>query len=165
MTAIGSKSNTPPGNLCSTMITGSRPTDDDDISHIIIKNVLGHAVGRKDCQLVRFLNTGGTKIHDVIVDGVIDDSGPEDVVCVTVKVGDSLKRFGGVTPLGDTYGIILNNIQASTHSSHCIRIAGSLCDSIISNVINHNPNNPPISYDSGLENTRNLTLTNLRTYK
>ncbi len=162
MTAIAGGKDVPPGNLCSTMITGNRPTGDDDISHILIRNVLGHAVGRKDCQLVRFLNTGGTKIHDVIVDGVIDDSGPEDVVCVTVKVCDSLKRFGGVTPLGDTYGIILNNIHASTHSYRCIRIAGSLCDSIISNVINHNPANPPITYDSGLENTRNLTLTNLR---
>jgi len=165
MTAIAGGKDVPPGNLCSTMITGNRPTGDDDISHIMIRNVVGHAVERTDCQIVRFLNTGGTKIHDVIVDGIIDDAAPADVVCGTIKVGDSLKRFGGITPLGDTYGIILNNIHSSTCSSHCIRISGSLCDSIISNVINHNPAKPPIWYQSGLEYTRNLTLTNVRQSK
>ena len=127
LTAIAGKGKTPPGNDNSTMVTGTRPTGDDDISHILIRNVVGHAVGRKACNIVRFLNTGGPKIHDVIVDGIIDDAAPEGLASVTVKVGDKLPRFGGITPLGDTYGIILNNIHASTHSHRCIRIAGSLC--------------------------------------
>ena len=143
----------------STMVAGTKPTDDDDISHVIIRDVLGHSAGR--CQIVRFLNSNGTKIHDIILENVIDDSTPADRANVTIRIGDKNPAFGGVTPLGDTYGFIISNIHS--YSRHCIMVAGSLSESIISNVINHNPAAEPITYESGLEYTRDVTLTNLRT--
>ena len=151
----------PAGVVDSTMVAGTLPTDDDDISHVIIRDVLGHSAGH--CQIVRFLNSNGTKIHDIILENVIDDSTPDERANVTVRIGDKNPAWGGVTPLGDTYGIIINNIHS--YSRHCILIAGSLSESSISNVINHYLGTEPITYESGLEYTRNLTLTNLRTFK
>ena len=130
LTTIGGEK-TEAGTDSSTMITGTKPTDDDDISHIIIRDVLGHSAGR--CQIVRFLNSKGTKIHDIILENVIDDSTPADRAAVTVRIGDKNPGFGGVTPFGDTYGFIINNIHS--YSRRCVMISGSLCDSIISNII------------------------------
>ena len=158
LTTIGG-GKTDAGAEASTMVAGTAPTDDDDISHIIIRDVLGHSAGR--CQIVRFLNSNGTKIHDIILENVIDDSMPADRANVTIRIGDKNPAWGGVTPLGDTYGFIINNVHS--YSRHCILVAGSLSESIISNVINHNPATEPITYESGLEYTRDLTLTNLRT--
>ena len=156
LTTIGD-GKTSAGEISSTMVAGTLPTDDDDISHIIIRDVLGHSAGH--CQTVRFLNSNGTKIHDIVLENLMDDSTSEEGSNVTVLIGDQNPAWGGVTPLGDTFGFILNNIHA--HGNHCIKIAGSLSDSMISNVINHNPDAPPISYESGMEYTRRLTLTNL----
>ena len=147
------------GEMFSTMVAGTLPTEDDDISHIIIRDIIGHSAGH--CQTVRFLNSNGTKIHDIILENVIDDSTPEEGSNVAILIGDKNPAWGGVTPLGDTYGFILNNIHAN--SNHCIKIAGSLCDSMFSNIINHNPNTSPITYESGLEYIREVTLANLRT--
>ncbi|MDO4425468.1 MAG: hypothetical protein Q4D17_06875, partial [Planctomycetia bacterium] len=84
----------------------------------------------------------------MILDGVIDNS-PEDGVRdrATVRIGDSNPNWGGITPLGDTYAITLTNIQSRAKAA--VLIAGSLTDSVISNVINLNPNCEPVTYESG----------------
>ena len=69
------------------------------------------------------LNTSGVRMHDILLDGLIDTS-PEDVQCrAAVKIGDS-GYGGGVAPLGDTYRIMVSNVTSK--STHTILIGGSL---------------------------------------
>ena len=142
----------------STMVAGSLPTDDDDITNIQIRNVTGHSAGR--CQVIRFLNTGGNKINHIILDGLIDNS-PKGVEShATIRIGDHNPNWGGVTPLGDTSGFIITNVHGG--SRNCILIAGSLANSIISNVINHYPDCGPITYESGQDYVKEVIMTNLK---
>ena len=146
------------GNQGSTMVAGTMPSDDNDISQVTIHNVKGHSAGR--CQLIRLLNAKGAKIHDITLDGIIDESTENSQSNCAIKIGDKNPAWGGGTPLGDTYGITIKNVQS--HARRCIVIAGSLCDSTITNVIHYNTQTEPIVYESGVENTRNLTLTDIR---
>ena len=149
---------TPPGNRVTTMVAGTLPTDDNDISHVSIRNVKGHSAGR--CQLIRLLNAKGAKIHDITLDGIIDESTESSRSSCAIKIGDKNPAWGGITPMGDTYGITIRNVQSNAR--RCIVIAGSLCDSTIENVINNNAQTDAITYESGIENTRNLTLTDIK---
>lgn len=148
------------GELGSTMVSGSNmPGQSDDICKVVIHNVVGYCAGGH--QIVRFLNTGGIKLHHVTLDGLMDTS-PSGLRChATLRIGDSNPAWGGVTPMGDTYGIIIRNVHAS--GKNAVMIAGSLCDAVISGVVNHNPDCEPISYASGREYTRNLQLSDLLT--
>ena len=78
-----------------------------------------------------------------------------------VKIGDSNPKWGGVTPLGDTYRIFVGNIMS--RAEHTILIAGSLSESVITNVIKYDAPGDPITYDSGVENVRNVEISNVRT--
>lgn len=80
-----------------------------------------------------------------------------------VRIGDSNPAWGGVTPLGNTFGLIINNVQGRTRTS--IAIHGSLCDSVISNVINCNPQTEPVVYASGIQHVRNVTISNAITIR
>ena len=143
------------GEPGSTMISGMGIAGmSDDIRHVVIRNVVGYCAGGH--QIVRFLNTNGVKLHHVTLDGLTDTS-PDGLRChATVRIGDSNPTWGGVTPLGDTYGIIVRNVHAS--GKHAVMIAGSLCDAIISGVVNYNPDVEPISFSSGREYTRNVLI-------
>ena len=149
---------TAPGNRVSTMVAGSLPTDDNDISHITIRHIKGHSAGH--CQLIRLLNAKGAKIHNVTLEDICDESTEDSRSSCAIKIGDKNPSWGGVTPLGDTYGITIRNVQS--RARRCIVIAGSLCDSTIAGVTNCNPQATPVLYESGIENTQNLTLTDIR---
>ena len=149
---------TPPGNKVTTMVAGTLPTEDNDISQVSIRNVKGHSAGH--CQLIRLLNAKGAKIHDITLDGIVDESTEASRSSCAIKIGDKNPAWGGITPLGDTYRITIRNVQSNAR--RCIVIAGSLCDSTIEQVVNCNPQTEPIIYESGLENTRNLTLTDIQ---
>ncbi len=129
-----------------------RPGGVDDIRNIIIRNVRGYSHGQH--QVIRLLNTGGVRLHNVLIDGVIDTSPPDRPSAVTIRIGDANPKWGGLTPLGDTSRIIINNVTSA--SRHTIVIAGSLTDSIISNVIRTLPGGSPITYQSGRDNVRNV---------
>ncbi|MBE6428874.1 MAG: hypothetical protein E7028_09930 [Planctomycetaceae bacterium] len=147
------------GLLEKTEVSGPR-TDgrENDIWNITIRNIVSHSRGGH--QIIRLLNGNGTRIHHVILDGVIDNS-PEDGVRdrATVRIGDSNPNWGGITPLGDTYAITLTNIQSRAKAA--VLIAGSLTDSVISNVINLNPNCEPVTYESGKERVKNVVIQNV----
>jgi hypothetical protein len=102
------------------------------------------------------LNNFGCRIHHIILDGLLDISPENHRSSTTIRIGDSNPRWGGVTPLGDTFGFLISNVQCNSNRS--IFIPGSLADSIISNVMNHNPDCAAIIFDSGRENTRNIVL-------
>jgi hypothetical protein len=144
------------GSLNSHMVGGMEPGGpQDDVHDILIRNVRGCAGG---CQLVRFLNTGGIRMYRIILDGVLD-AAPEGVTdTAVVVVGDSNPAWGGVTPLGDTYGFVLNNIQG--RARRLVEIRGSLSESVIGNLINYNDREEPVVYTSGKAHVRNVSITN-----
>ena len=80
-----------------------------DICNIKIKNVRAAAY----CSIIRLLNQGGIKLHDITVDDVFDE-GPEsshmDLGAYTVRIGDT-HMYGDRHPTEDeTYNISINNV-------------------------------------------------------
>ena len=147
------------GKLHSTMVSGSRDRGDhqDDIRHVTIRNVRGYCRGGH--HIVRLLNSSGAQMYDITRDGLIDTS-PGDMRCrAAVKIGDH--NYGsGVAPVGDTRRIIINNVIS--RSEHTIMLGGSLCDSIISNVIRHDIAGDPVTYVAGEEYVRDVIFSNLQ---
>ncbi len=150
----------PAGTTKSTMVTARNNRGDgaDDIRYITLRNIRGYSAGGD--HIVRVLNASGLKIHDVILDGLIDTSGSGQRCRAALKIGDSNPKWGGVTPLGDTYRIFISNIMS--RSEHTILIAGSLCASNISNVMKYDAPGKPITYDSGRASVRDVEITNVR---
>lgn len=149
--------NAPAGTNHSTMVSGSIFREGDDIRDISIRNIRGHSHGGH--HVVRLLNASGLKIYNVLIDGLIDTSPAGKPCKATLKIGDSNPRWGGVTPVGDTSRILISNVSSA--SQHTILIAGSLTDSVISNVIRNRPDGSPITYASGQENVKNVKTSNL----
>ncbi len=126
----------------------------EDIESITLRNIVGHCAGGH--HIVRFLNTGGIKMRNIILDGVVDTS-PEGVCdYAAVRIGDANPAWGGVTPLGDTAGFRIVNILS--RAAQAVLIAGSLADSIISDVINGNPDTEPVCCSSGEESLENVEI-------
>ncbi len=147
------------GSDDSTMVSAEAPgpNQDDDVRNIFLRNIAGHSAGRH--HVVRILNASGLRIYNVVLDGLLDTS-PADAPCkATVKIGDANPAWGGVTPSGDTNRLALSNITST--SQHTILIAGSLTDSVISNVVRYSDQGDVITYASGRENVRNVCLHNL----
>lgn len=97
-------------------------------------------------------------MHDIMPDGLIDTSPPEVRCRAAVKIGDSAYG-GGVAPVGDTSRIIVNNVIS--RSTHTVLIGGSLCDSIISNIIRYDVPGEAVTVQPGPEYMRNVTLSNI----
>lgn len=148
------------GATASTMVSASEDRGEgrDDIRHIILRNVKGYSRGA--CQIVRLLNTSGMRMYDILLDGVMDTS-PAEVQCrAAVKIGDH--HYGsGVAPVGDTCRIIVNNVISRSQTA--ILIGGSLCDSMITNVVSHGADSEAVSVASGPQHLRNVKFTNVVT--
>jgi len=130
----------PDGNDFSThILSNDWSKRDRNIHDILIRNVVGYSKGHI-CFHIRLL-PANSYIWNVVIDGVIDNS-PEGF------------RAGGVLLLGcgdGGYGVNLpdsmRNITISNvicDSSRAIIVQGFLADSVISNVINRNPDCPVI---------------------
>lgn len=145
------------GELETTMVSGAvdRGEGLDDIRHVTVNNVRGYCRGGH--HIIRLLNTPGVRMHDIILDGLIDTSA--DIRCkAAVKIGDDV--YGkGVAPVGDTSGIIVNNVIS--RAKNAILIGGSLCDSIISNVIQSEEPGEGVTIGSGPEYVRDVELSNI----
>lgn len=151
----------PAGSTVSTMVSdgGNRGGGTDDIRNITLRNIRGYCAGGH--HIVRFLNAGGLKIHDIILDGLMDTSGSGKRCKAALKIGDSNPKWGGVTPLGDTHRIFISNVMS--RAEHTILIAGSLSESVITNVIKYDAQGDPITYESGSRQVRNVEISNVRT--
>jgi hypothetical protein len=147
----------PAGGTESTMVSDMQYRgEQDDIRHVSIRNVRGYCQGGH--HIVRFLNTSGAKLHDIVLDGLIDTSPPEVRCKAALKIGDS--NYGeGVAPLGDTSRIIVSNVIS--RSEHTILIGGSLCDSIISNVIRYDVSGEAVTVASSNDYLRDVSMSNL----
>ncbi len=133
LTAIASDSTyVPGGSLYSTHVM---PNDwenrDRDIHDIVIRNVIAYS---HLCLTVRLL-PAMANIYNVVIDGIIDTS-PEIIEHgVTILLGDG----GGY---GENMPDSMRNVTISNvicHSRQAVVIAGFLTDSVISNVVNRNP--------------------------
>jgi len=148
------------GATASTMVSSAedRGEGQDDIRHIILRNIKGFSPG--GCHIVRLLNTSGVRMHDILLDGLIDTSPAEARSKAAIKIGDH--HYGsGVAPLGDTCRIIVNNVIS--RSRHAVLIGGSLCDSIISNVVCYGADSEAVTLASGPEHICDVTFTNVVT--
>lgn len=146
------------GRTASTEVSGSQNggRGPDDIRHVILRNVKGYCRGGH--HIVRFLNTPGLRMHDILLDGLIDTS-PADVRCkAAVKIGDRAYG-GGVAPLGDTCRLIVSNVIS--RSKHTILIGGSLSDSVITNVVRYDVAGEAVTIEAGSKFIRNVTTTNV----
>ncbi len=148
----------PAGQLETTMVSGAIDRGDgrDDIRHVMIRNVRGYCRGGH--HIVRLLNSGGAQMYDVMIDGLLDTSPDGLHDKAAVKIGDD--RYGdGVAPIGDTRRIIVNNVVS--RAEHTIMIGGSLCDSIISNVIRHGLPGEAVTVVTGSEFVRDVATSNI----
>ena len=94
-----------------------------------------------------------------MLDGLIDTS-PQRVRCrAAVTIGDTAYG-GGIAPLGDTRRVIINNVIS--RCQHTILIGGSLCDSIISNVVRYDMTGDAVTVASGPQHVRDVTIANVR---
>jgi hypothetical protein len=142
------------GSLTSTMVSGTvdRGNGLDDIRDIEIGDVRASS----KFNIVRILNTGGCKLHDVIIDGLIDTSG-EDRRCFSgVRIGDAYTGYGKTAALGETARIIINNVITKSRDS--VKIEGSLCDSVISNVVHYGEDGEAVSIGADKVNIRNVKI-------
>lgn len=128
------------------------------IHDVNIRNIRGRASGRHN--LIRLLNNFGIKIYNVLIENVYDTSAEASgntTMGTTIRIGDINPNWGGVTPLGDTHNITVRNVDS--HAKKAVLIAGSLLDSEISCVTNHNRECQPVECSSGDENMQNVKIT------
>lgn len=150
----------PAGSTLSTMVSGAEDRGQglDDIRQVIVRNVKGYCRGGH--HIIRLLNTPGVRLYDILIDGLLDTS-PADMRCrAAVKIGDR-GYGGGAAPLGDTSRIIVQNVVS--RSTHTVLIGGSLCDSILTNLVRHDMPGEAVTIGSGPDSIRDVTITNVLT--
>ena len=125
-----------------------------DIHDIIIRNVIAYS---HLCFTLRLL-PANAKIYNIVVDGIIDVASPDKEQCGTMTLGDS--GYGINYPDG-LRGVTISNVVCN--SNHGIIIGGYLKDSVITNLINKNPNCDTIEVEreDGIEN---VLISNLCQY-
>jgi hypothetical protein len=146
------------GRTGSTMVSScqSRGQGLDDIRHVIMRNIKGYCRGGH--HIVRLLNTPGTRMYDILLDGLIDTS-PADMRCrAAVKIGDRAYG-GGADAVGDTSRVIVNNVVS--RSKHTILIGASLSDSILSNIVRYDSPGEAVTMELGPDHVRNVTISNV----
>lgn len=123
----------PGGSLWSTRVMHNDwSRRERDIHDVIIRNVIGYS---QLCLLVRLLSCNA-KIWNVVVDGVIDTA-PEDVQhWGAIAIGEADGTYGKNMPDG-VKNISISNIISKGNLA--IGVYGYLKDSVISNVVNRNP--------------------------
>ena len=123
-----------------------------DIHDIIIRNVTAFSYL---CWLLRLL-PANTKIYNVVIDGLIDARPAGHPNGGTLLLGDG-GGYGANQPESMS-GITISNVICA--SSTAITLAGYMKDSVISNVVNRNPDTPVLHVvrENGMENVISFGL-------
>lgn len=156
LTAIAEDTRYPGGSLCTTHVMHNDwSRRDRNIHDIIIRNVIGYSYL---CYNIRLLACN-SKIWNVVIDGVIDNS-PDDIVhqgAFTIGTGDG--EYGKNLPDG-IKNVTVSNIISK--SRHVFEVGGYMSDSVISNVVNKNPDCKILDVyrDGGV---KNVAISNLCT--
>ena len=102
-----------------------------DTHHITVKNIRTASF----CSMVRLLNQGGPKLHDIEIDGVYDQSDvcPHLVTGFNaVKVGD-LHMYGATHSTPDqTYNITIKNVYAA--GRFAVKLIGGMTNVVLYNI-------------------------------
>lgn len=137
-----------------------------DIHDVLIRNVVGYSMGGV-CYIIRLLPVN-TRIWNVIIDGVVDNS--PDVSHRKSSEQDPDVQGGGVILLGDRDSYWGKNLPGSLRSlsisnvicngNSAIEVQGYVSDSVISNIVNRNANCPVIDVirENGLTNVATANL-------
>lgn len=139
------------GSLCSThVMTNDWNKRDKNISNVIIRNVMAKS---SLCAVIRLL-PACAEIENVVIDGVIDLA--ERNTWCTLLFGEDDDAYGKNTPDG------LKNIMVSNvfcNSGSAVLVCGYLKDSVLTNIVNGNPDCPVI--ETKKENAfTNVSVTN-----
>ena len=108
-----------------------------DIHDIIIRNVTAFSYL---CWLIRLL-PANTRIYNVVIDGLIDTRPADNRNGGTILLGDG-GNYGTNLPESMS-GITISNVICSSNSA--VTLAGFMKDSVITNVVNRNPDTPVLS--------------------
>ena len=104
-----------------------------DICFVDIKNVRTASF----CSNVRLLNQGGTKLHDITVDGVYDISAESEYMDVGghgVRVGDGSHLYGLCHATEDeTYNITVKNVRSRARDG-AVHLGGRMKNVTIENI-------------------------------
>lgn len=104
----------------------------DDICHVTIKNVRTAGF----CSIVRLLNQGGTKLHDIVIDGVEDLSGDSphmDAGLHGVRIGDAKHMYGSRhSTEEETYNIVVKNVRSRAEAA--VALAGGIGNLTLENI-------------------------------
>lgn len=153
LTAIASPKYRPGGSMRSTHVMHSDWTKRErDIHDIIIRNVIAHSYL---CWVVRLL-PGNSKIYNVVVDGVIEDSADYNSNEGTVILGCDTGYDSSDTD--SINNIILLNIVCNSKTA--ISVDKNVSDSLITNIINKNPNCNAIRCENQNE-LKNVIISNI----
>lgn len=112
----------------SAVVTGTGYVTGQDMRYIHISNVTGHGVG-----LTRLINTANAKIHDIILENIIDTSSVSQVGGYIIKIGDPTGTYGPQAPIANCYNITINNIK-DLNSQFCLYIGGGVDKSYFTNI-------------------------------
>lgn len=117
-----------------------------DIHDIIIRNVIASSYL---CWIVRLL-PAMANIYNIVIDGIIDTSSDCDSNFGTILLGEG--GFYGENLPDSMRNITISNVVCNSKTA--IDVAGFLTDSVITNVVNKNPNCPAIklSRENGMRN-------------
>ena len=133
LTAIASEMPYMPGGSTSTHVMHNDwSRRDKNIYNIVIRNIVAHSYL---CCTVRLL-PALTQIHDVIIENVIDNSPTVNNNGSTILLGDP-GNYGENKP-DSLRNIVVSNIICNTRKA--VYVNGFLTDSVISGIINKNPN-------------------------
>ncbi len=146
----------PAGTLGRTHITNNDYTNRDaDIHDIIIRNIKGYSKGGL-CFHVRLLPVN-TKIYNIIIDGVIDTSPEGFRAGGVILLGEHDTAYGD-NPYDGISNISISNVICD--SKEAILVLGYIKNSVITNIINRNPECPVINVvrKDGMKNVATSNL-------
>ena len=109
-----------------------------DIYNIIIRNVMGYSKGNI-CNIIRLL-PAGCRIHDVVIDGVVDNSPAGYRVGSVVQLGDG--GFYGENGTDGLQNITISNLICDSRDA--VNVESYLRNAVITNVVNKNPDCPAV---------------------
>ena len=155
LTAIDSKMPKPGGGLLTSHVM---PTDysrrESGIHDIIIRNVCARAGVYSTLRLLPV----ETKIYNIVADGIVNTSAPgQTPVGSTLILGTADSTYGRNLPDG-LRCITISNVICNNRFA--INVKGYLKDSVITNVINKNPDCPILTVDreDGMVNVQTSNL-------
>ncbi|MBQ2274437.1 MAG: hypothetical protein II334_03100 [Clostridia bacterium] len=160
LTAIANPAYRPGGSVKNTHVMHNDWTKrEKDIHDIVIRNVVAHSYL---CYVMRLLPALAS-IYDVVIDGIVDDADNCQAACGTLLLGD-MGSYGENKP-DSMRNVTISNIICN--SRNAISLKGFLTDSVISNVVNKNPNCSALTVtrEDGMNNVSTFNIISAKTIK